>query len=192
MSWLMLAALGMIWVAYLLPHERGRRDRRSVEAFGRNMEMLAETGGRDGGRWIVTPQKGMAFLGPRARAEQRARERRRRVFMVLIEVIGLSFLIGLVPPLRSLWYVTILGLLLLAVYVWLLLWLKQRGPQAEALERTRVVKIPEAAPGPAPARYVADASSRTPRAAYKGLTVDDDDLVSIVVKPARNVRVAGV
>ena len=192
MSWLMLAALGMIWVAYLLPHDRGRSTRRSVEVFGRNMELLAETGGHDRGRWIVTPQKGMAFLGPRARAEQRARERRRRVFMVLLETIGLSFLIGLAPPLRSLWYVTVLGLLLLAAYVWVLLWIKQRGPEAEMLERNRVVKIPEAAPAPAPAKYVADASSRTPRAAYNGLTVDADDLVNIVVKPARNVRVAGV
>jgi len=112
--------------------------------------------------------------------------------MVLLETIGLSFLIGLAPPLRSLWYVTVLGLLLLAAYVWVLLWIKQRGPEAEMLERNRVVKIPEAAPAPAPAKYVADASSRTPRAAYNGLTVDADDLVNIVVKPARNVRVAGV
>jgi hypothetical protein len=187
----MLAALGMMWVAYLLPRDRGRRTKRSVEVFGRNMELLAETGGHDRGRWIVTPQKGMAFLGPRGRAEQRARERRRRVFVVLIETIGLSFLIGLVPPLRSLWYVTMLGLVLLAAYVWMLLWIKQRAPHAEVLERNRVVKVPEARPSAPPAKYVADASSRTPRPAYHGLTVDADDLVNIVVKPARTVRVAG-
>jgi len=192
-SWLMLAALGMIWVAYLLPTKRVWSPQRSVEHFGRNMELLAETGGRDKGRWIITPQKGVAFLGPRARAEQRARERRRQVFVVLLESIGLTFLIGLVPPLRVAWYLTAVGLCLLAVYVWLLLWMKQQSPASQARERNRAVKIPEAAAPPARSKFVADASSRTPRAAYHGLTVDDDDdFVNIIVRPASQVRVAGI
>lgn len=190
-GWLWLGALGMIWVASLLPSRRPRTPERSVEDFGRNMELLAETGGHQSGRWIVTPRKGVAFVGPRARAELRARDRRRRVFVVLLESIGLSFLIGLVPPLRSVWYVTAILLCLLAAYVWLLLWIKQRGPRAATLERTRAGRVPDSPTVSRPQRYVADASSRTPRPAYKGLVIDPDDEVSIVVRPAPNVQVSG-
>ncbi|HEU4356168.1 MAG TPA: hypothetical protein VFT27_11315 [Actinomycetota bacterium] len=191
MSWLMLAALGMIWAAFLLPHERGKASRRTVEDFEKNMELLAETGRAGQGRWIVTPQKGTPFIGSRARAQQRARERRRRVFVVMLESIGITLLIGLVPPLRAMWYATGALLLLLAVYVWLLLWLKDQHPSARALEQNRLVRVPDAAtPTPAPSRYVADASSRTPRAAFNGLTLDGDDVVNIVVRPARQVQPA--
>jgi hypothetical protein len=183
----MLVALGMIWAAFLLPHEHGRTSRRTVEDFERNMELLAETGRAGQGRWIVTPQKGTPFIGTRARAQERARERRRRVFVVLLESIGLSLLIGLVPPLRAVWYVTALLLLLLAVYVWLLLWLKQQHPDAQTLEQTRLVRVPDSPVVP-PSRYVADASSRSPRPAFHGLAVDSDDAVNIVVRPARQVQ----
>lgn len=189
MSWLLLAALGMIWAAFLLPHERGRASRRTVEDFEKNMEMLAETGRAGQGRWIVTPQKGTPFIGSRARAQQRVRERRRRAFVVMLESIGITFLIGLVPPLRSVWYATGALLLLLGVYVWLLLWLKDQQPSARALEQNRLVRVPDE-PKMAPSRYVADASSRMPRAAFNGLTVDGDDAVNIVVRPARQVQPA--
>jgi len=188
-SWLMLVALGMIWAAFLLPHERGRTSTRSVEDFERNMELLAETGRSPQGRWIVTPQKGTPFIGSRARAQERARERRRRVFMVFVESIGLSLLIGLVPPLRALWYVTAVLLLLLAVYVWLLLWLKHQHPDARTLQQNRLVRVPDSAVAP-PQKYVADASSRSPRQAFNGLTVDGDDAVNIVVRPASQVQAA--
>ena len=189
MSWLMLAALGMIWAAFLLPHERGTAHRRTVEDFERNMELLAETGRAGQGRWIVTPQKGTPFIGSRARAHERTRERRRRVFVVMLESIGLTLLIGFVPPLRAMWYLTAVLLLLLAVYVWLLLWLKQQHPDARTLEQNRMVRIPDS-PVVAPSRYVADASSRTPRAAFNGLTVDGDDAMNIVVRPASQVHAA--
>jgi len=189
-SWLMLAALGMIWAAFLLPRERGGGARRTVEDFERNMDLLAQTGGHGRGRWIVTPQKGVAFMGPRARAQQRARERRRRVFVVLLEAITLTLLIGLVPPLRPMWYVTGILLLLLAAYVWLLLWIKERGPEARTLERTRLVRIPDGGPSAEPTTYVADASSRRPRPAFNGLTVDDLDGGDIVVRPAGRMQPA--
>ncbi|MGZ8626559.1 MAG: hypothetical protein ACXWXK_07805 [Actinomycetota bacterium] len=137
----------------------------------------------------MTPQKGTPFIGSRARAHERARERRRRVFVVMLESIGLTLLIGLVPPLRAMWYVTALLLLLLAVYVWLLLWLKQQHPDARTLEQNRMVRVPDS-PVVAPSRFVAGASSRTPRAAFNGLTVDGDDAVNIVVRPASRVHAA--
>ena len=188
-SWLMVVALGMIWAAFLLPRERRKASMRTVEEFERRMELLADTGGQNQGRWIVTPRKGMAFVGSRASAERRARERRRRVLVFLLESVGITLLIGLVPPLRAVWYATAVFLCLLAAYVWMLLWMKERSSHTKSFERARVVRVPEAA-RPAPARYVADAASRTPRPAYNGLTVDDDDIVNIVVKPASQVRVA--
>lgn len=184
----MLAALGMIWAAFL-PHERGKASRRTVEDFERNMDLLAETGRAGQGRWIVTPQKGTPFIGSRARAQQRARERRRRVFVVMLESIGITFLIGLVPPLRSMWYATGALLSLLGMYVWLLLWLKDQQPSARVLEQNRLVRVPDA-PTMVPSRYVADASSRMPRPAFNGLTLDGDDAVNIVVRRARQVQPA--
>lgn len=184
-SWLMLAVLGMIWAAFLLSGERSGTPRRTIEGFERDMELLAETG--RSGRWIVTPRKGTPFIGAEARARRRARERRRRIFVALLEGIGLTFLIGLVPPLRAIWYATALLLAFLGAYVWLLLWLKQEDPRARALERARLVRVPDSPVVPR-TRYVTDASSRTPRPAVNGLVVDPADPVRIVVRPASAAR----
>ena len=66
MEWLPLAVLGIMWVAFLLP-TRGKTStpQGSVGDFERRMELLAqaETHGTEG-RWIVTPRKGVRFLGP--------------------------------------------------------------------------------------------------------------------------------
>ncbi|MGZ8599745.1 MAG: hypothetical protein ACXWX6_05980, partial [Actinomycetota bacterium] len=70
------------------------------------MELLADTERSGQGRWIVTPRKGMAFVGRKERAKERARQRRRRVFVFMLESIVLTLLIGLVPPLRAMWYST--------------------------------------------------------------------------------------
>jgi len=115
------------------------------------------------------PAEGRGVHRSPGQGQHRARERRRRVFVVLLESITLSLLIGLVPPLRPMWYLTAVLLCLLAVYVWLLLWLKEKGPEARSLERTRMVKVPDAAPTAAPARYVAERlqphpACRVPRA----------------------------
>ena len=79
----------------------------SVEDFERRMEFLAhaEVNGTTG-RWIVTPRKGARFIGDAERRRARVRDRRRRVLVFLIEAIGVTFLIGLVPPLRVVWNVT--------------------------------------------------------------------------------------
>ncbi len=192
MSWLFLGALGMMWAAFLLPSERRRGSpRASVEDFERKMELLADTESHGQGRWIITPRKGVRFIGPQARAQARARERRRKVFVFFIESIGLTFLIGLVPPLRTVWLATggLVGLL--AVYVWLLVSLKHRGTYAETRERNRQVAAPPA-PHRAPReRYISE--GRHARPAFNGLgALGADDLVNIVVKPAREVGIAGV
>jgi hypothetical protein len=126
----------------------------------------------------------------RARAQSRARERRRRVLTVLLESLALTALIGLVPPLRAMWYGTAILLVLLGAYVWALLTMKARadvhapaGPR-EAAAPVRV--------RPARQRYAADASNRTPRRSFNGLPAFGDDLVNIVVKPAAEADAARV
>jgi hypothetical protein len=123
-SWLLLAALGMMWAAFLYPGRKGSPSN-SVKDFERNMDLLADT--EQQGRWIITPRKGMAFIGPRARAQARARERRRRVLVFLLESIGLTFLIGIVPPLRAMWFGTVLLIVVLGLYAWGLVRMKARG-----------------------------------------------------------------
>jgi hypothetical protein len=191
MGWLLLAALAMIWAAFLLPTWRGSAHR-SVRDFERGMELLAGTEEHGQGRWIVTPRKGIPFLGSRARARARARERRRRVFVFLVESIGLSFLIGLVPPLRVMWYGTGVLLALLGAYVWLLVSIRHRYRESR-VARAREVAPPER-PRPARRRYAADAGGRTARPAFNGLpTFGAEDIGTIVVRPAgRRVGVARV
>ena len=127
-GWLLLVALGIIWAAFLVPTRRTSHSR-SIEDFERNMDLLAETEGNGRGRWIVTPRKGVAFVGTRERARERARARRRRVFVFMIESTGIAFLIGLVPPLRAMWLVAGSLMILLALYTWLLVTLREReGP----------------------------------------------------------------
>ena len=148
MQWLLLGVLGIIWAAFLIPVGRRRSDNRSVEDFERRMELLAnaEVHGTTG-RWIVTPRKGVRFLGPRERHQARARARRRRVFVFLLEAIGLTLLIGAVPPLRVAWIVSAaLGGLLL-VYVWALLVIKARAAAAPP----RVIPAPQRLIAPRPA-----------------------------------------
>jgi hypothetical protein len=191
----LFVALAVTWAAFLLP---GRRSapHRSVVDFERDMELLADTESNGHGRWIVTPRKGMAFVGPRERAKERARERRRRVFVFMLESIALTFLIGLVPPLRAMWYAAGVLVALLGAYVWLLVTLKARSAAASPAAQSPAAER-EVTPGersrPVRHRYAADAASRIPRAAFNGLaSFGADDVAGIVVRPARRVGVARV
>ena len=180
MGWMLLVALVVLWAAFLIPSWRGSPDK-SMKDFERNMDVLAGTESR--GRWIVTPRKGTTFMGRRARAHVRACERRRRVLTVLIEALVFTALIGLVPPLRAMWYATALGLMLLGAYVWALLTMKARAEhtRSPAQPVAEAVPVPSA---PVRQRYAAEGSSRTARPAFNGLPAFGDDLVNIVVRPA--------
>jgi hypothetical protein len=136
MDWLFLGGLGIIWVILLLaPDRRGASSHNSIRDFERGLRMLADTE-QHPGRWVLVPSKDERFLGPRARSYARARDRRRAVFMVLIEALGISALIGMVPPLRPMWIGTALLTVTLMGYVGLLIKYKaeyeaeiQRGPK---------------------------------------------------------------
>ena len=185
MEWLPLAVLGIMWAAFLLP-TRGRAPtpQGSVGDFERRMELLAqaETHGTEG-RWIVTPRKGMRFMGPTERHRARARERRRQVFTFLLETIGITFMIGLVPPLRVAWTVTALFAAMLGVYVWLLLTIKHReSTYRTAPHRHARSHAAPSRPAPSP-RYVAEGGNTRARPSFNGLgTLGEGDRVHVVVR----------
>lgn len=192
MGWLLLVALLILWAAFLIPSWASPPSKtdKSMKDFERNMDMLAET--ESPGRWIVTPRKGTTFIGLRARAQARARERRRRVLMVLVESLVLTALIGLVPPLRAMWYATATLLVLLGSYVWALLTMKARADAHDPARPRETAATAPASPRPARQRYAADASNRTTRRSFNGLPAFGDDLVNIVVRPAAEADAARV
>jgi hypothetical protein len=196
-EWFPLAALCIMWAAFLVPIGRRRRSPKvSVLHFERGMELLAqiETRHEGPGRWIVTPRKGMPFLGQTGRKRARARERRRQVFVFLLESIAITSLIGLVPPLRAIFWAVAIGLAaILVVYVWLLLWIKQaagvRTAGTRPAERVRDAQPPSLAFDEVvvvPDRYVADGSSTRARATFNGLNLvdEEEDRVHVVVRAA--------
>ena len=188
MEWLVVGALGIIWTAFLIPTGRRRaKPDRSVVEFERRMELLAQAEVHGGsGRWIVTPRKGMRFVGETERRRARARERRRQVFVFLLESIGITFLIGLVPPLRVMWTVSMVFGALLLLYVWLLLSLKHREHSRSTADPHGAHTGPaRPAPAAAPARYVAEGRSTWARPPVHGRgPLGESDRVHVVVRTA--------
>jgi Flp pilus assembly protein TadB len=180
LEWLLLAALGVMWAAFLIPLSRRRSLTTSVDEFERRMEFLAhaEANGTTG-RWIVTPRKGARFIGDAERRRARARDRRRRVLVFLIESIGVTFLIGLVPPLRVFWYASVAFGILLLAYVWLLISLKQReaSPEGESSMSPRERAAAFAA------RHVLEARNGRAGGSHV-IPARDRDPVHVVVRPA--------
>jgi len=187
-GWLLLAALGIMWVAFLMPSDRRQRSaEHSVEDFERRMELLAhaEAQGSEG-RWIVTPRKGARFVGVAERRRARLRERRRKVLVFLVESIGLTFLIGLVPPLHAVWALTAVFGGLLVLYVWLLLSIKHRAA-VQPQETARAARQPARVKTPVTAvpRYVVDGMTGWARPTFNGLgSVGEGDRVHVVVRAA--------
>ncbi|HEX9299218.1 MAG TPA: hypothetical protein VF968_03710 [Actinomycetota bacterium] len=183
MEWMVLAGLGIMWVAFLVPRGRKRSEARSVNDFEQRMELLAnaEVHGTTG-RWIVTPRKGVRFLGPDDRRRARARERRRKVFVVLLDSIVLTSLIGLAPPLRAMWFVAGgLGAVLF-LYVWVLLSIKARSTHLRG-------RVPTKANAeswlPVGVASFVDGNAEPPsRPAFHDLDIFDDEPVHVVVRTA--------
>jgi hypothetical protein len=147
MDWLALVVLGIIWAVILVPDPRNRRP-----ASPLRREMATEEQDfRTPGRWILSPKRGSRFVGRHERSRLRARERRRRVFLFLLELIALTGLIGLFPPLRGMLVLTGTFVLLLAVYTGLVIQVARVGGaarSAEAIPAEVVVVLPEAIPEP--------------------------------------------
>lgn len=143
LSWILLAALGIIWATFLIPSRR-HSPRSSVEEFERKMTILADTNSRaSAGRWVIMPQRGERFMGPKDRTRARIRERRRRVFTVLVEAIGITLLIGLVPRLRPMLIATAILAGLLVAYALALLKI-----HADEIQLARERRLQPADPAP--------------------------------------------
>jgi hypothetical protein len=182
-EWLLLVAFAMMWLAFLWPSRGRRSEKRTVEDFERRMELLAysEVHGT-AGRWIVTPRKGVRFLGPQDRERARVLARRRRILVFLLEGLAISLLIGLVPPLRAMWVASAAFGGLLLLYVWALLAIKARATHPH--DRVRAAQVPATVRPTAP-RYVADGVRAQARPTFNGLgTLGEGDRVHVVVKPA--------
>jgi hypothetical protein len=186
LDWLLLAALGIMWAAFLIPMTARRRSMStSVEDFERRMEFLAHAHAHGTpGRWIVTPRKGARFIGEAERRRARIRDRRRRVLVFLIEAIGVTFLMGLVPPLRVFWNLTIAMAILLGAYVWVLISIRRRTV-VDPREAARNAKVPGDRAAAFAARYVIEGRNGHPRETFNGLEgLAESDRVHVVVRPA--------
>jgi len=141
LSWLLVAGLVIIWVAFLIPFGSRRASPTStVEEFERKMGILADANRQSAGRWVLTPRQGERFMGPRDRERVRVRRRRKRILVVLLESTALTLLIGLFPPLRSMLVLTAILAGLLLVYVFVLLQLRVQEVQRIRLHRARLAR----------------------------------------------------
>lgn len=184
MEWLLLVVFAIMWAAFLVPWGRRRSEASTVTDHERRMELLAhaEVHGT-AGRWIVTPRKGMRFLGPHERERARTLERRRRVLVFLLEGLGLSLLIGLVPPLRPVWGVSVAFGVALLLYTWALLAIKSRTPRPH--ERLAAARAPARPTRTARPRHVANGLKGPVRPTINGLgSLGEGDRVHVVVKTA--------
>lgn len=84
---------------------------------------------------------GSRLVGLAARARLRARGRRRKVYLFLLEAIGVTGLIGVFPPLRGMLVVTGILAVLLVAYTAMVL----RYAAVALPPKDRVVTIPELA-----------------------------------------------
>jgi len=152
-GWLLVAVLGIIWVASLLPLSRFKASAStSVEEFERSMDLLADTHRRSPGRWVVMPRKGAQFTNPKDLNRARLRRRRRQILAGLAEATVLFFLIGLFPPLHSMLFVALSLLVVLLLYASMLARVRAaEAARAEAIAARRAKEATE----PDPARVAA-------------------------------------
>ncbi len=149
MDWIALAVLGLIWAILLLPERQ--------PSHPRSVTMPTDEEFRQPGRWILSPRRGSRFVGPNARNRERARERRRRVYVFLLEAIGLTGLMGVFPPLRGMLVFTAVFGSLLVVYSMLAFRMTRMGStaaeplEAESQQKRNVVVLPEIQVTPDPA-----------------------------------------
>ena len=180
MDWLLLAVLGIIWAAVLLPGwKKGASPAASVEEFEKNMDRLADS--EQEGRWVIMPQKGMPIGTTATSSRSAVLERRRRVLVFLLEGTAVSFVIGLLPPLRSMWIVTSGFAVALFLYCWLLVRLRAIALYGHGSEGSRPAsrhRIPQSSG----ARYVADRHGRVARSSYGGLPTITEGDVHVVVR----------
>ena len=119
LGWLLLALLGIIWAAFLLPR-RHSSPLGSAKEFERTLNLLAETNRTASGRWVLVPPKGRALDGGQTSRRIRARRRRRLVFVLMADGALLTGIMGAFPGLRPMLFGTAALSTLLLLYTGLL------------------------------------------------------------------------
>ena len=143
--WVLLL-LGLAWAVVLIPALTRPRFESSpldgVRSFEQAMGILASTrkGSSDRqqmpGRWVMVP-KGMG-RGVKTR-RQRVVRKRRAMFQRLLIASGATFVLGLIPAVRTLWWASLVFAVVTAGYAVML-----RRWHLNELQRKRVVRhIPE-------------------------------------------------
>ena len=134
---LIIVLLAIAWAIVLVPSLARPRFETSpidgVRSFERSMGILANTRQdrqQVPGRWVMVP-KGIAAVVSR---RQRVMLRRRRIFTRLLIAAAVTFLLGVVPALRSVWIAHVVLDAVLVGYVFQL-----RRWRMRELQRRRVV-----------------------------------------------------
>jgi hypothetical protein len=136
-GWLLVTAFGIIWITFLLPTWR-RSPTSTVEQFEERMSLLAEANRATPGRWVLVPKKGHRFLGPQDRQRARLRRRRKFLFVALLDLIGLTLIMGLFQPLRAMLVLTAVLCGVLVLYVGLLLRFRLLEGRVDATSEVRI------------------------------------------------------
>jgi hypothetical protein len=124
------------------------------------------------------------------------------VVVFLLEATGLTFLIGLFPPLRAMWAGTAGFFGILVLYLLLLLSLNKNDREIRRGRERFAAAVDAPAPSPARSengnggshrpheRHVAMGGGRSTRPSYNGLSVIDAEEVHVVVRPSRELEPA--
>jgi len=139
---LVLLFLAVLWVGAGLYYFRGRPEGRtsdSIGSFRRQLRVLERTGPsvidpahrmRDGAAAVDAPTVRLAVTPTAAMLRRRRTQKRRRdVFFGLVMALVGSLLLGLIPGLQAMWALAGLLVIALAVYVGLLVQMRNRSAE---------------------------------------------------------------
>jgi len=178
-----LLILAVVWAIFLVPQvlrARATRTGDSVGAFAQQLSILGRTSPAGSPHLMRPLPMGPAHddddLGPSRMTIDEARKRRKEVIRALLIAMAVTFVLGLLPPLRKL---LLLNLLLDAAFVaYLVLLYRVQSASADRHARTRRLR------SPAPPPHRDDLLPRDERTyADHGDEVYDDDEDDEVFEP---------
>ena len=173
---MVLLILAVVWAIFLVPQvlrARATRTGDSVGAFAQQLSILGRTSPAGSPHLMrplpMVPGHDDDDLGPSRMTLDEARKRRKEVIRALLIAMAVTFVLGLLPPLRKL---LLLNLLLDAAFVaYLVLLHRAQSATADRHARTRRLR----APAPPPHRDdLLPRDERTYNAAYDEEAYDDE------------------
>ena len=174
---MVLLILAVVWAIFLVPQvlrARATRTGDSVGAFAQQLSILGRTSPAGSPHLMRPLPMGPVHddddLGPSRMTLDEARKRRKEVIRALLIAMAVTFVLGLLPPLRKL---LVLNLLLDAAFVaYLVLLYRAQSATADRHARTRRLR----APAPPPHRDdLLPRDERTYGEAYDEAADDDED-----------------